>query len=493
MYWADLHNHNEIGYGKGSLQRSYALAENSLEVYAFTPHGHWPDPPSGDHGLVRAHAEAFERVSVAFPEVVATANARYRPGRFVTFPAYEWHSTRWGDYVVLFQGAEADLHRAGDLEDLKDFARRRGALLIPHHVAYRRGWRGLDWEALDPELSPLVEVFNEHGNSLERDALWPMLLHSMGGATESQSALAQMRRKRHFGLTAGTDNHYGYPASYGEGITGIVSDELTREAIFDALRARHTCAATGDRIELSVRSGEALMGDVRPAGAAREFEVEVHPLAPLDTVRIVRNGQTAQLWPGPLRPDCPPAGNYLVRLHWGWGRMGQAESTDWDIAVQVRGGSLAGAIPCFCGGPATERASRIHAASATGLRIKSFTSRENRLPVSGVVLQMRGDPSTRLFVSAQIRVEDEKGGCEVRASLDELLCDDAWGMPLERFSSPRLRVGQAHLAEAISFRATWRDPAPGQRDLYMVKAQQHNGQIVWSSPILFANDLSPDV
>ena len=42
IYWADLHNHNEIGYGVGSLDRTYEIARGAgLHVYAFTPHGLW--------------------------------------------------------------------------------------------------------------------------------------------------------------------------------------------------------------------------------------------------------------------------------------------------------------------------------------------------------------------------------------------------------------------------------------------------------------------
>jgi len=37
LYWGDLHNHNAVGYGKGSLQRSYDIAESHLDFFAFTP------------------------------------------------------------------------------------------------------------------------------------------------------------------------------------------------------------------------------------------------------------------------------------------------------------------------------------------------------------------------------------------------------------------------------------------------------------------------
>ena len=39
LYWGELHNHNELGYALGTLQRSYEIARSHLDFYAFTPHG----------------------------------------------------------------------------------------------------------------------------------------------------------------------------------------------------------------------------------------------------------------------------------------------------------------------------------------------------------------------------------------------------------------------------------------------------------------------
>ena len=39
LYWGELHNHSQLGYGQGSLERSYDIAASHLDFYAFTPHG----------------------------------------------------------------------------------------------------------------------------------------------------------------------------------------------------------------------------------------------------------------------------------------------------------------------------------------------------------------------------------------------------------------------------------------------------------------------
>ncbi len=43
VYFGDLHNHNVIGYAQGSLRRSFEIARDHLDFFAFTPHAHWHD------------------------------------------------------------------------------------------------------------------------------------------------------------------------------------------------------------------------------------------------------------------------------------------------------------------------------------------------------------------------------------------------------------------------------------------------------------------
>ena len=45
LYWGDLHNHNAVGYAKGSLSRSIDIAREHLDFFAFTGHASWHDMP----------------------------------------------------------------------------------------------------------------------------------------------------------------------------------------------------------------------------------------------------------------------------------------------------------------------------------------------------------------------------------------------------------------------------------------------------------------
>lgn len=41
-----------------------------------------------------------------------------------------------------------------------------------------------------------------------------------------------------FGIMCSTDQHSGYPGSYGDGRIGVLAPSLTRDAIWDALKNR---------------------------------------------------------------------------------------------------------------------------------------------------------------------------------------------------------------------------------------------------------------
>ena len=486
IYWADIHNHNEIGYGKGSLERSYEIATNTLDIYALSAHGHWPDPPGRDAQLIAYHEKGFARVRERFHELKRFANDHYIPGEFVPFIAFEWHSVTWGDYVVLFPGDDGALYPADDIEALRKFASDNEAILIPHHVAYRQGWRGLNSQEFTAEFSPLVEIFSEHGNSLEGETSYPMLGHSMGGSTISQTVLEQLRKGLHFGFTAGTDNHDGYPGHYGQGLTAVLAERLTRESVIEALHKRNTYAVTGDRIELSVSSLGATMGDILSAGDPRILEIDVKPLAPLEHVQIIKNGLTVAMWPGDIRTDRLAEEGYLTRLEWGWDRLGSSEITNWELLVDVKEGEIEKISPCFGGGAASSELYNSFAQeSDRRVRVTSHTSRQNPRPVNGMIIEFKGSGDTTIKCQAKAATDSESGGCIVRGTLEQLIVDDISGMPLDRFSSPKIRLGRALNKGCLRFRKQWKDAHPGERDSYIGKAQQKNGQIAWTSPILF--------
>ena len=96
-----------------------------------------------------------------------------------------------------------------------------------------------------------------------------------------------------FGFVASTDDHLGYPGAYGEGVLGVWAKDLRGESLFEAIRARRTFAASGDRILLEVTLNGKPMGAELPFAAEREIDVRVEGQDSLEMVELIRNAGIA--------------------------------------------------------------------------------------------------------------------------------------------------------------------------------------------------------
>ncbi|MHC4230384.1 MAG: twin-arginine translocation signal domain-containing protein [Planctomycetota bacterium] len=165
IYWGDIHNHNAVGYAKGSLERAYDIARSHLDFFCFTGHSQWHDMPEMPQDKHLKWVRGFKVMKDNWEKVKRLAGENHQPGEFVPFIGYEWHSSSCGDVCIIFPGSDAELVYIEGIREFQKFARDRGAILIPHHPAYQQGWRGQNWSVLDPEVSPVVEIFSEHGNA----------------------------------------------------------------------------------------------------------------------------------------------------------------------------------------------------------------------------------------------------------------------------------------------------------------------------------------
>ena len=103
LFWGDLHNHNAVGYAKGTLERSIDVAREHLDFFAFTGHASWHDMPKmpGDRHMkwvngFRVHSDHWPKTR----RLIREANSE----DFVALLGYEWHSSAFGDYCMIFPG-----------------------------------------------------------------------------------------------------------------------------------------------------------------------------------------------------------------------------------------------------------------------------------------------------------------------------------------------------------------------------------------------------
>lgn len=485
IYWGDLHNHNELGYGKGRMERSFDIAESSLDFYAFTPHTWWPDVPENDPVARDFHLAGFEKVKKNWEKIKSTVHERHQEEKFVTILAWEWHSLKWGDYCMYHQNPDDDFYYADSLEDLKKYSKEKGAFIIPHHTGYEEGMRGLNWREFDSSFSPVVEIFSEHGNSLECDTHKGMYGHSMGGMEYAQSGLIQMERGKRFGVIACTDNHYGYPGCYTEGLTAVIAEELNRDQIFNAIQKRHTYAVTGDRIKLDFKVNGQIMGSEIPFDSSVDIDLTVEARDPLQCVELYKNSKIFKTWTELDLENCSDNKDlHLQRLEWGWDMIASKIVTEWQIELSLEDGQFELLEPSFCGGGGSiELINKIHEYSAKHIKLESFTHRKNTLPVNSISSFWRGGMDSKMNVEVRGKNGDTGFFKEFSVLKKDVLDNSFQESMFDRFSCPKIRVNRLISPQYIKFQKHVSDNCVKRGDYYHLKVIQKNGQMAWSSPI----------
>lgn len=260
---------------------------------------------------------------------------------------FEWHSNAYGDHCVYYkQAAGAPIIDAPDLPALRAAVKQAPApaFLVPHHIGYKRGSRGINWDAFSPELSPVAEIFSFHGASEGSEGPYPYL-HSMGPRHEQSTARYGWEQGHVFGVIGSTDHHNAFPGSYGYGRLGVWATALTRDAIWDAIASRRTYALTGDRIALAFALNGQPMGAICPPARERWIEVEVYGGSSLDYVEVLRNNQIIHR--KNIFPQRVTRGRFKLHIEVGWGeRVG---ATPWDVELQLTGAVIRAVEPRFRG------------------------------------------------------------------------------------------------------------------------------------------------
>jgi hypothetical protein len=491
-YFGDLHSHCDVGYGHGSLEDAYANAKLQLDFLAVTPHAYWHDMPVDDPNLgdlVAYHEGGFERTKNAWQRVRDTADAATEAGVFAAFVAYEWHSNKYGDHNVYFRGDLGEVFRSNSLEDLREEVRqlqKRGddAILIPHHIGYRSGYRGVNWDEFSPEFSPVAEAMSMHGCAESPEAPYPYQ-HTMGSRDWKGTYQYGLAQGHLAGLIGSTDHHSGHPGSYGHGGLGVWSDELTRASIFDAIKARRTYAITGDKIGLALDVNGTPMGSIAAPSLDRAIHVSVEAGSAIDYVEVLHNNTVIERVNGFEAEPSAFDGPVKVHLEVGWGEVGA--NVDWDVQLEVMNGSLVEVQPRFRGHSVVapqdneEAAYRFSNWDRTGPDAVTFRTRtwgnvNSSTPgMQGMALTVDGHAATTIRAVLNGTVEE--------VSLEELMEGPKTGY-LGGFLTPSFvfykAVPESSYRREMSFKHRSNTDI---RDWYTVRVRQHNGQWAWSSPV----------
>jgi hypothetical protein len=457
-WWADLHGQTGETVGTGTLDEYFAFGRDIALL----------DAMAHQANDFQVTAEHWQRLREAVGRV-------HEDGRTVVLMGYEWSGTTpgGGDRNVLFRGDSVSLHRSShaEVDDVSDaatdcfpvtelharFRGREDVLLVPHV-----GGRYADVVGFhEPDLERLVEVYSDWGR-------FEWLL---------EDALRQGHR---VGVVANSDGHKGRPGAshpgagvfgaYG-GLTCILAETLSREAIFDALRARRCYAVTGaQRIHIDLAVNGLAMGSEGRVedGTPVRITGRVVGTGPIERIDVFRGLEPVQTISPYAASSFEKSSRY--RVAWAGSRVrGRDRLTRWDGHLETSAGKIAQAVPWAMENPekgiVQHVPTQVTFVSSTtgdhdGLDVKLDAPGDAvlklRTPVIDldVVLGDLADGTTRTFPA---------GGVDLRVFMRRLPARD--------------------LTSDLSIDVT--DPAPpaGACHAYWIRVTQEDGAQAWTSPV----------
>ena len=296
----DTHRHTELSMDlRGSPDGSI------LDFYRYML-----DAAAMDWGFISDHQYGADRTywwwltekvaDIFHTEGYASLFGYERSVRYPNGHRNVFHTRRGIQNVPFFVKPEEYMQRhngigtviEGDTKMLYEEIRRTGGLAISHTSATNMG---TDWRDNDPELEPVVEIFQGDRYSYEcagcpfsdKGDDYPSEGSAMLETIHEDGMVAAAWAKGHrLGVIASSDHlstHMSYAMVYAE--------EATREGVFQAIQKRHTYAAT-DNIVVDFRIGEAFMGDeISVGGAIPGIRAKILGTAIVREVALVRNNQ----------------------------------------------------------------------------------------------------------------------------------------------------------------------------------------------------------
>ena len=352
-YVGDIHNHCGISYGYGTIESAVAFASQQLDFFSVTGHFAWPDIAENAEMRVpldvqEYHREGFRRLRMNWPHYKSVMDSA-ASSDLIPFYSYEYHGFKTGDYTILCRNLGEDLPpecKEGEKDDRLDRlisgdeSQQDRFLCTPHHIGYKTGYRGINWNLFNPSVSPLVEIISMHGCAESFDAR-QKYLHTMGPRSGENTYQGGLERGYHFGVVGSTDHHNAAPGSYGYGRTVLYAESLSRDSVWDALRMRMTAAASGDPIEAMLFANGVRAGEIAPDhSGCILIDSYVSAYDAIDSVEIIQDGAVIA-----SQHDFLPSGRNqgMVSFMFGWGK--KHKPAEWKIKMSVKGGAIKASSP----------------------------------------------------------------------------------------------------------------------------------------------------
>ncbi len=448
--WGDLHGQSEETLGTNTVFDYFAFARDKAGI-DFCCH----------------QGNDFQVTAQTWDKIKEATQLFNEPGRFVTLLGIEWTSNTGagGDHNIIYKGDDGPLHRAShwQIEDTSDadtdrhpveelyrIFRDQEIIIIPH-VGGRRAT--LDQHL--PSLEPVIEVLSATG-------CFEWFLDEA------------LERGYRVGFICGSDGHKGRPGAshpgaslfgiYG-GLCCAYARELTREALWEALKARRVYGTSGQRIILRFFADSHWMGEEFQSEHPPRLTGEVVGTGPLERVEIRHGLKLARTL---LAPGAEADASPLIRIAWSGARIKQRKrQTIWDGSIRIEGGRFARVEAYAFDNPLEG----ILNWGPSSIEFSSTTSGD----ADGVFIEVDGPPGARLIFESPIKT------CSLALSeiTHKTTIVEAGGIR-QQVTFQRIPVEPG--PNRLVFDWVAERLEPGWNPFYL-RVIQRNGAMAWSSPI----------
>jgi hypothetical protein len=287
IYRGDLHRHTEIsldGAGDGTLWDAYRYAMDAAGLDFLVVTDHQSGQNEYTWWRIQKAADMFH--------VPGFFTAVYGTERSVNYPnGHRNLLFAQRGVPILDISPEEQQGKVNSGPILYPFLKKYGGIATPHssHTTM-----GTDWRDNDPAVDPIVEIWEGSRNSAEhegapmapsagRSELWA------GGYKPLGFVWNAWAKGYKIGVQASSD-HASTHLSY----TCVIAENPTREALIDAMRQRHTYAATRNILldyRLEADGKTFLQGDELTTSSLPELHVNIQGTDPLKQVVVVRDNR----------------------------------------------------------------------------------------------------------------------------------------------------------------------------------------------------------
>jgi hypothetical protein len=345
-FWGDLHGQSRETIGMGSAEDYFAYARDRAFV-----------------DIVGHQGNDFQ-ITDDFWQRLNALTARFdAPGRFVCLPGYEWSGNTGlgGDRNVFYRREGRPIRRSCHV-----LVQGETSTEPVHTATALFEWlKDEDCRVIAHVGGRYADLYYAHDGRIERS----VEVHSAWGTFEwlLHDAFAKGYR---VGVVCHSDDHKGRPgatrpgaSSFGAigGLTCYLMPELTRDAVFEALRTRRHYGTTSPRIFLDLAGRfaadvtgfaedpqlgpttermvrHALMGDIiRPGATAMRLTAEAIGTAPIERFEVLHGTTVVQT----VRPFGAADLGRRVRVLWqGAEYRGRGREVIWRGRLSVTGNRI---------------------------------------------------------------------------------------------------------------------------------------------------------